>query len=482
MTLSIKEQILELAHSKPKHYVKLIQHNPVLKQWVDDNSLIESDRFVEKVYSAIFQVSNVCPAGNIKKFDRFSTGFVGCGPAKSCGCTKTAIALGVSNTKNSYNVQQRTEINSKRTSTMMSKYGVEYNSQRLEVKNLLSKPKISEDSYTKLCDFNWLNTEYNEKSRTLVDIANELGVYYSTVAEYCKKFNFKIRQVTNYSIQEREISDFIKSLGIDCESNNWDILGTRELDIVIPSKRLAIEVNGLYWHSYHKLSNRSEDPYQHITKTKLANNQGYEVLHVTDYEWQHKQDVIKNILKSKLGVNGTVYARKCRIELVQPSVERTFLEKYHLQGYVPSLLAVALTMCDQIQMILTLGKSRFNKQASYEVLRVCSVEGKTVVGGLSKLLSYVKNQFPNSSIISYCDLSKSSGNSYQTVGFSHTKDTDPGYFWTDGTHVISRYKAQKKNLKRWLHGYDETLSESQNMFNAGYRRYWDCGNRVFMLK
>ena len=121
----------------------------------------------------------------------------------------------------------------------------------------------------------------------------------------------------------------------------------------------------------------------------------------------------------------------------------------------------------------------FNKKYQTELLRFCSESTLTVVGGLSKLMSYAKKQV-SGAIITYCDASKSQAQGYIKAGFVLQHLTDPGYFWTDGAGVISRYKCQKQNLKKWLSTYNPETSESENMFAAGYRRYWDCGNYVLI--
>ncbi|MCK9320064.1 hypothetical protein, partial [Methanoculleus sp.] len=51
------------------------------------------------------------------------------------------------------------------------------------------------------------------------------------------------------SSYELELQDFIKSLNIDYVFQDRKILNGKELDIFIPSKKVAIEFNGLYWHS-----------------------------------------------------------------------------------------------------------------------------------------------------------------------------------------------------------------------------------------
>lgn len=169
----LKEQILTLIKEKPKHYSSLIQRNSELKQWVDDNAITHSNHFPSRIYSAINQVDLYCPNGNLKKLARWNQGLYACGPANQCKCTKDAITTSVSNTKQS---QDHTNANTKRKETMLGKYGVEYNSQRIEVKEILTKSKIPDDAQNKLSDKNWFLEEYVTKQRTSVDISQELGV------------------------------------------------------------------------------------------------------------------------------------------------------------------------------------------------------------------------------------------------------------------------------------------------------------------
>ena len=133
-------------------------------------------------------------------------------------------------------------------------------------------------------------------------------------------------------------------------------------------------------------------------------------------------------------------------------------------------------------MLISIGVPRYNKSKyTHEIIRMCSMAGITVVGGVSKLVAHLKKLYPNSNILSYCDLSKGTGVGYENAGFILEGVTKPGYFWTNGGIVLSRNRCQKQNLQKWLPSYDPNLSEAINMFNANYRRYWDCGNAIYSL-
>jgi len=478
----MKEELLNLIKCKPKHYVKLVLKNPSMLEWVLTNSLIDSAHLPSMIFSALYQESNICKNGNIKKFDRISTGFIGCGLANNCKCTLENISKNVSKTKEHTPSEKKQLANTKRKETMIQKYGVEFNSQRNDMKDIWKRPKISPVIHEKLSNQAWLDNEYNIKKRSLSEIAYELGIDYTTVSSYCKKFNFTIRPSSMRSVEECEIVSFINDLGFTTDISNRTLISPKELDILIPRANLSIELNGLWWHSYHPELGIPEDRYRHLNKTISVNNAGYSLMHITDFDWHTKKPIIKSMIKSRLGINSRIHGRKCVIREIDKETEKDFLNTYHIQGFISSYIAFGLFLADDLIMMMSIGKSRYNSAYDYEILRMCTKSDITVIGGVSKLVSYLKGKLPNSVIVSYCDFSKGNGQGYLAAGFTKEGISQPGYCWTNGDIIISRYKTQKHNLSSFLPSFDASLSESKNMFNAKYRRYWDCGNIIFTIK
>lgn len=50
------------------------------------------------------------------------------------------------------------------------------------------------------------------------------------------------------SIGQKEVSEFISSIGFSTETNNRSILSGPEIDIYVPEKKLGIEFDGVFWH------------------------------------------------------------------------------------------------------------------------------------------------------------------------------------------------------------------------------------------
>lgn len=266
------------------------------------------------------------------------------------------------------------------------------------------------------------------------------------------------------SRQENEVADFIASIyDGSIVRNTRKVIAPLELDIYIPSCKLAIEFNGNYWHSL-------KDKEYHLNKTKLCEERGIRLIHITEWEWLKNPLICKSIIKSALGQTQKIYARKCIIKEVSRIDERIFLEENHLQGYIASTHCLGLYYKDELMQIITTGKSRFKKD-EVELLRMCTKNGYSIVGGFSKLLSHI-----NYDIVSYVDRSKFDGNSYLKNGFKFLYYTDPSYVYIKGVFdVISRFKAQKRNLKKLLQDFDPSLSEEKNMFNNGYFKMYNCG-------
>lgn len=463
----------------------MIKKRPEMLKWVEENSLLpkSNENFIEHIYSAVNQYDFICPEGNKKRLKNWKDGVIGCSPTvKECNCARNKLAEGISKTKLNYSQEEKDKIHNKRIETMVGRYGVPYNSQREDIKHIICKSKLSDEKFNKLNDYDWLDEEYNNKLRTGVDIGKELNVDYSTVLWYCKKHGFKIRQRGGYSMTEIDIQNYIKSLGFDCQQSNWDILNKKEIDLFIPSKNIAIEIDGLYWHGFNpndKELIKSENPNRHLDKTIECENKGIQILHITDWEWNNKQDIIKSILSSKFGITNKIFARKCIIKKIQTHTAKDFFDINHLQGHINAGNYYGLFYNNELVQCISLGKNRFDKNENYkELYRMCSKLNLTVVGGFSKLIKFAKNDL-QCNIITYCDRSKSNGNGYLNSGFKFIKYTEPGFFWTDGDIIYSRFKCQRKPLKKWLVNFDESLSVSENMFNNGYRRFYDCGNLVF---
>lgn len=279
------------------------------------------------------------------------------------------------------------------------------------------------------------------------------------------------------SKKEEELLSFISS-SYDgwIVTNDRCILEGKELDIVLPDLGLAFEFNGTFWHSERKV-----DKYYHLNKTLGVEAIEYQLIHVHEYLWNHKQSILKNKILSLITKQPRVGARKTNIKEVSWAGAKVFLDNNHIQGAgAPSKYNYGLYLGDELVAVCTFQKPRFSSTHDMELVRYAT--SKNITGGLSKCIAHAKTTIGFKSLITYALRDWSTGKAYKAVGFNLVGSTEPNYtYYKKDTAPISRYKAQKHLLSKLLPLFDPKLSEAENMQLNGWLKVYDTGSLIFEL-
>lgn len=277
---------------------------------------------------------------------------------------------------------------------------------------------------------------------------------------------------------ESEICDVLLSHNVNFKKHDRTILDGNEIDILLPEKKIGIECNGIIWHSE---SFGKKNKNYHIDKTNLAETKGIKLIHILDWEWINKKNIVQSMLLNMLEISSKIYARKCNIIIPTFEGKKKFLIDNHIQGNDNSLLYFGLEYNGNLVSLMTFHKSRYDKNYQYEILRYCNKIGISVIGGASKLLScFIKKMAPDS-IVSYCDRRFFTGSVYIKCGMQQLKNSPPNYtyFHVNNGIPLNRIGFQKHKLHKILKTFDPSLSEWENMQINGYDRIWDCGHYKF---
>jgi rubrerythrin len=282
---------------------------------------------------------------------------------------------------------------------------------------------------------------------------------------------------------EKELVAWLISILPDTKiiTNTRRLISPLEIDIYIPSFNLAIEFDEVYWHS-EKSSLGKRDQNYHINKTKACKEKGIHLLHIFDSEWWDTPDIVKSVIKTKLGLfERKIGARKCSIKKLSADESKEFLISNHLQGYAPASLRYGLFYNDELVSHLAIAKNRFKKN-TYEIVRYASLLNTFVQGGLSKLWKEVEKEINKPyTLVSYVDKRYFSGKSNESLGLQFSHTNRPAYYYTkDFKKLHNRMIFQKKNIEKNLSIYDNNLTEWENMQLNGYDRIWDCGTDVWI--
>jgi very-short-patch-repair endonuclease len=275
------------------------------------------------------------------------------------------------------------------------------------------------------------------------------------------------------SATAEKIISAVQEAGFSVEVNNRKILAGQEIDIFVPERRLGIEVDGIWWHSsFYKPSD------YHLKKTQAARDAGVTLLHFFSDEIDNQFEVVKSMILQKLGISDRVQARRCTVDYVKPKVGRKFLDDHHLQRACTAKHYVGLFHVGELISLMSFRKPFVKSPHQWEIARLCTKTGVTVIGGASKMLSFFERRHVGS-IVTFSDERYTTGKVYEQLNFKLSHVTKPGYSYVVNGKREHRLKYQKHLLKK--RGIEaEGKTEEQIMSELRIPRIYDCGHKLWV--
>lgn len=282
--------------------------------------------------------------------------------------------------------------------------------------------------------------------------------------------------------------------------NDKSVLKTsnKELDLYVPAKKIAFELNGNIWHT--EIYGEKASSY-HLSKTEICESQGVRLVHIFEDEWIENNTLVKEKIAYLLNVNSikrSIHARKCFIKPVIASVVNGFLEVNHLQGGETGS-SVRLGAFhkednrDVLVAVMTFGQPRSfmggkKEEGTWELVRFATDVDVRIPGIGSKLFSHFVKEYTPKEVFSYADRRWSTNiipNVYDRLGFTMTSKTKPNYFYVHPNKKNyklreNRYGYRKTRLAKLFPDYDASKTEWENMKEHGYDKIWDCGTLKYV--
>lgn len=273
---------------------------------------------------------------------------------------------------------------------------------------------------------------------------------------------------TNKGKAEQEVIDYLNSFGHNFKPN-VTILEGRELDGYDENLKLAVEYCGLHWHN----EITRPDPAYHYKKFKDCEAKGIRLITIWETEWKDKKSQVKSFLRSLVDSNmKTIYARNCTVSKIPLHEAAKFVNTYHIQGYPGSTIkeAYGIFHDDIMYGCVTMGRHHRNN-TEHVLSRMCFADGFKIVGGASKLVSHILNDYPT--IVSWSDNRWSQGNVYEKIGFTKDKEYRQDYFYVERTNVSNIHSKQSKQ-KKYIN-CKPGQTEHERCLELGLVRVYDCG-------
>ena len=467
--------------------------------------------FAERVWCAVNDESIFCKNGNRKQFNTIIKGLKFCGKTGVCACAKKSVSQSVSNTRaeNDYsqshekarqtllvkygvnnagrlpqaienhnavynNPDKVKEINAKVSSTMYERYGVD---------NALKMPSIDRKHITRniihnISDYTQEILDDPEKLKEFISdksipyVSELLGINESTINNYIRKYNIPRELGSSF---ENEIAAFLNYHNLKYISRDRTLIAPYELDFYLPELNVAIEFNGLYFHSSFVISDD-----KHELKLLLAEKNKIRLLMINEDEWIERKEAIKRKIlnlcgKSERGVG----ARHLEVRKISIGTAINFIEQNHIQGKTLSCVdAFGAFHNENLVSVITLSRQRGT--SNLELSRFCT-DGKIYAGVFSKMIKEIRKYYQEP-ILTFADLRYSDGNLYRKTGFVEVCRLKPDYRYVRRNKTYHKSSFSKNKIKAKF-GIDVgTRTERQIMEELGYSRIYDCGKIKFILE
>lgn len=439
--------------------------------------------------------------------------------------------------------------NSKTVKTTMKKYGVENVSQVPEFKE---KKIIST-----MNNYGVANPSYNEeikkkRTKTINEIYGVDNVFQSEevkekikntnikkygaenpgqnnkIKEKIKKRNLELYGVENIFMLPEVREKAVKNNGYTISKVNlqWQKLLKDEFNVDFKTEvpfgnnfsadlgygNILIDINPSFTHSStisfphltgrcliencQKKNHLPKNPNYHQKRAIEAQKNGYILLQF--FDWMDKEKFL-NIVKTKLKLNNRrIFAKDTIIkEISQKEANKFFKENHLFGGSNKQEFCIGLFYKEELVHCHSYGPSRFNKNYEWEAIRSATKQNTYIPGGFSKLDKYFFNKIKPKSVISYVDLSFSSGNTelmfdnWKILKINKPSSTWVNLYNNDNPVFIKSSSARRISADRLLGfevgekypRFDKDGKKITNDFvlkNEGYIEVFDAGTKTII--
>lgn len=325
--------------------------------------------------------------------------------------------------------------------------------------------------------YNYSNVEYRSMRDKVDIICPKHGVFRQYPFDHinghgCPKCGMII------SKNEDEIFEYIcQFIGSDkVVRNERGILNGREIDILIPSKNIGIEYNGLRWYS----ENFGRNKYYHLNKLDECNNKGVKLIQIFEDEYINKKSIVLSKIKHILGLCENlphIMGRKCEINTISKKESREFLDKNHIQGYGKCTISYGCFYNKKLIGVMSFTKDRNN---NFELVRFATDNNYICSGVGGKLFKYfVKENNPNT-VKTFADRRWTidrCNNLYTKLGFYEDKVLLPDYRYVkiDAPYVREHKFNFRKSTLHKKYNLSLDMTEDEMTKKIGYSKIYDCG-------
>lgn len=363
------------------------------------------------------------------------------------------------------------------TNGLMQKFGVNCISKLQYIKDKISDTNFKKRKERLKSKFGDIIIDFPTKYSVKILCPKCSKISESNICFFEQRAKFKVDlclHCTPYKVGsylQTRLTEWVENLGFVIERDAKIPNNRKEMDIYIPSKNLAFEFNGLYWHS-----DKFSDMYDIYNKKMLGNKEGINIIHIWEDDFILRQELVENKIKKELGLYDKVIdVNECSVVDISGDFAEGFLYDNDLLSYSKAQINLGLLIDDELVSIMTFGKKRAFGEMDWQIFRFADKCNYKIDGSFKRLLDAFESVMKPKRISAFCDLDWSNyrSNEFENNGFIFKRVVKPDYYYLIGGKREKQTFRKSNLVKR---GFDEELSEKQIMKNLGHKIIWNCGS------
>lgn len=278
---------------------------------------------------------------------------------------------------------------------------------------------------------------------------------------------------TAKSYEEQTLFNFIASIysGPMIRGNRSLLGNAQEVDIFLPEMKIGFEYDSPYTHSELK----RKDEFYHVTKTNLAGEAGFELLHIFGNEWtvKPKRKIWESIIQTKLGlIENRIIAKACKLQEIPVDDAFSFFDENDLTGGIKAEFNLGLFHNDELVSAISYGESRFDEN-EVEIFRFATKLCTIVDGAFKKFITSIAKKNLSIMVDRRVD---PLGTSCDNI-FKNKVRYEPSWylFQVRNFNDFQHQWDLNTDIEKLLPTYDDSLPLIYNLSNCGYDRIFNCG-------
>jgi len=251
---------------------------------------------------------------------------------------------------------------------------------------------------------------------------------------------------THQSKPEKKLVDALNGFGVDIQTNVRGLLANNrlEIDLFFPTKRLGIEVCGLFHHSELRAGKL-----KHLEKLRQSNDAGIELLTIFEDELRFRSHQVESLVLKRLGLATSIDVTECECVTLEGWHAKRFLDDHSIKLALPNRKYFGLVRDQRVIAVLEL---KINDRAGL-ISNYCEASGISISGGFEKVFEFAA-----------ADLQVKSA----SFKWDRRLGLEPLLSWP---------KTITKPRPNYVKGIDRRLTKPKD--SAKWLRIWDCGHVEF---